>query len=63
MLLCDAAFTDASFDDLPCDTSSGELMPPVIVRWRFYDPAMYVEVIYRHRVIQLESCPVLAVRD
>jgi DNA-binding NtrC family response regulator len=47
VLLCDTAFADASFDDLPRDISSGELTPTVIVCSRFYDPAIYLEVIYR----------------
>ena len=47
VLLCDTAFADASFDGLPRDISSGELIPPVIVCSRFYDPAIYLEVIYR----------------
>jgi len=47
VLLCDTAFADASFDDLPRDISSGELTPPVIVCSQFYDPAIYLEAIYR----------------
>ena len=47
VLLCDTAFADASFDDLPRDISSGELTPPVIVCSRFYDPVIYLEVLYR----------------
>jgi DNA-binding NtrC family response regulator len=47
VLLCDTTFADTSFADLPRDISSGELRPPVIVCSRFYDPAIYLEVIYR----------------
>jgi len=47
VLLCDTAFADASLDDLPRDISSGELTPPVIVCSPFYDPAIYLEAIYR----------------
>jgi DNA-binding NtrC family response regulator len=47
ILFCDNAFADGSFDDLPRDISSGELRPPAIVCSRFYDPAIYLEVIYR----------------
>ena len=47
VLFCDTAFADGSFDDLPRDISSGELRPPVIVCSRVYDPAIYLEVVYR----------------
>jgi DNA-binding NtrC family response regulator len=47
VLFCDNAFADGSFDDLPRDIRSGQLRPPVIVCSRFYDPAIYLEVIYR----------------
>ena len=47
VLFCDTAFVESSFDDLPRAVSSGELRPPVIVCSRFYDPAMYLEVIQR----------------
>jgi DNA-binding NtrC family response regulator len=47
VLFCDNAFADSSFDDLPRDVSSGELRPPVIVCSRLYDPAVYLDVIYR----------------
>jgi DNA-binding NtrC family response regulator len=47
VLFCDNAFADSSFDDLPRDVSSGELRPLVIVCSRVYDPAIYLEVVYR----------------
>jgi DNA-binding NtrC family response regulator len=47
LLLCDTAFTNGSFDDLPRDISSGELRPPVIVCSPVYDPAVYSDVVYR----------------
>ena len=47
VLFCDTAFVESGFDHLPRAVSSGELRPPVIVCSRFYDPAMYLEVIQR----------------
>ena len=47
VLFCDTAFVESGFDDLPRAVRSGELRPPVIVCSRFYDSAMYLEVIQR----------------
>ena len=47
VLFFDTAFVESGFDGLPRAVSSGELIPPVIVCSRFYDPAIYLEVIQR----------------
>jgi DNA-binding NtrC family response regulator len=47
VVFCDAAFADGSFDDLPRAISSGQLGPRVIVCARLYDPAVYLDVMYR----------------
>jgi DNA-binding NtrC family response regulator len=47
VLFCDTAFAHDSFDDLPRAINSGEVIAPVIVCSRLYDPADYLEVMYR----------------
>jgi DNA-binding NtrC family response regulator len=47
VLFCDTAFADGSFDDLPRAMSSGMLRIPVVVCSRFYDPAVYLDVMNR----------------
>jgi DNA-binding NtrC family response regulator len=47
VVFCDEAFADDSLDGLPRAGSSGELIAPVIVCSRLYDPAVYLEVMYR----------------
>jgi DNA-binding NtrC family response regulator len=47
VVFCDTAFARDSFDDFPRAISSGELIAPVIVCSRLYDPALYLEVMYR----------------
>jgi DNA-binding NtrC family response regulator len=47
VVFCDTAFAQNSFDDLPRATNSGELIAPVIVCSPLYDPAVYLEVMYR----------------
>jgi DNA-binding NtrC family response regulator len=47
VVFCDTAFAYDTFDNLPRSISSGELIAPVIVCSRFYDPAVYLEVMYR----------------
>lgn len=47
ILFFDTTFVESSVDGLPRAMSSGELIPPVIVCSRFYDPAIYLEVIQR----------------
>ena len=47
VVFCDTAFAHDSFEELPRAISSGELIAPVIVCSRLYDPAVYLEVMYR----------------
>jgi DNA-binding NtrC family response regulator len=47
VLFCDTALANGSFDDLPRDIGSGRLRIPVIVCSRFYDPAIYLDVMNR----------------
>ena len=47
VVFCDTAFAHDGFEELPRANSSGELIAPVIVCSRLYDPAVYLEVMYR----------------
>ena len=47
VVFCDTGFAHDSFEELPRTISSGELIAPVIVCSLLYDPAVYLEVMYR----------------
>ena len=47
VLFCDTAFVDRILNDLPRAASSGESRTRVIVCSRFYDPAVYLDVMNR----------------
>ena len=47
VVFCDTAFAHDSFEELPRAISSGELIAPVIVCSRLYDPAVYLDVMNR----------------
>jgi DNA-binding NtrC family response regulator len=47
VLFCDTAFADSIFEDLPRATGCGESRTPVVVCSRFYDPAVYLDVMNR----------------
>ncbi len=47
VVFCETSFADGRFEDLLLAVGSDELGPPVIVCARFYDPALYLDLMDR----------------
>ena len=47
VVFCESSLSDGSFEDLLSALASGEPSPPVIVCARFYQPALYLDLMDR----------------